>query len=82
MKSGVSFRQIWEEPLMIWGGGGSGKSGKKKLNGYSPRKKKTQLPVGQEKQLNGNSLPEGPPRSLIVRPYIENGWSNQPGLQR
>ncbi len=60
---------------------------KKKLNGYSPGKKKTQLnnpeekklAVGQEKKnstagwpgkkkLNMNSLPGGPPRSLMVRP--------------
>ncbi len=52
--------------------------GKKKLNSTTPKKKKTQLPVGQEKKtqlpvgqekkLNANSLPEGPPRSLMVRP--------------
>ena len=33
---------IREEPFMIWGGG-LGKSGEKKLNGYSRRKKVQQL---------------------------------------
>ncbi len=32
------------------------------------RKEKTQQSVGQEKKLNANSLPEAPPRSLMVRP--------------
>ncbi len=39
-----------EEPLMIWGGGARAKAGKKKLNGYSPRKKKTQLNNPEEKK--------------------------------
>ncbi len=37
MKVAMSFR---EEPLMIWGGVARAKAVKKKLNGYSPRKKK------------------------------------------
>ena len=56
-----------KEPLMIWGG--AGKSGKKKLNGYSLWKKKLQQLVAEEKKkLNTNSLPGPPPRSLMVRP--------------
>ncbi len=39
---------------MIWGG--SGKSGKKKLNGYSPREKKTQL-NNQEEKKNSTQQP-------------------------
>ncbi len=40
---------IREEPLMIWGGARA-KAGKKKLNGYSPRKKKTKLKNPEEKK--------------------------------
>ncbi len=48
---------------MIWGGG-SGKSGKKKLNGYSPRKKKTQLNDPEEKK-NSTQQP-GRKKKLIM----------------
>ncbi len=42
-------------------GGGSGKSGKKKIQ---------RLLAQEKKKLNANSLPEGPPRSLMVHPLL------------
>ncbi len=55
-----------EEPLMIWGG--AGKSGKKKLNGYSLRKVK--------KKTQREFSARGPPRSLMVRPLYLNSHLN------
>ncbi len=59
---------------MIWGGARA-KVGKKTQRLLARGKKtqlnnleETQLLVGQEKKLNTNSLPEGPPISLMVRP--------------
>ncbi len=40
MNYALTFR---EEPLMIWGGGGSGKSGEKNSTATRPPQKKTQL---------------------------------------
>ncbi len=53
---------VREEPLMIWGGGARAKAGKKKL------KKNSTASCRGKKKLNANSLPEAPPRSLMVRP--------------
>ena len=67
-----------QEPLMIWGG--PGKSGKKKLNGYSRRKKKVQRLVAEEKKVQRlvaeekkNStriLCPGPPPQIINGPSL------------
>ena len=54
-------------PLMIWGA--SGKSGKKTQRLLA--REKTQS-VGREKK--SNSLPEAPPRSLMVRPFVKVGF--------
>ena len=62
-----------------------GKSGKKKLNGYSrrkkklkkklnsplARKKKVQWLVAEEKKTQREFSPRGPPRSLMVRPLLK-----------
>ena len=64
---------------MIWGGPRA-KAVKKKLNGYSARKKKTQLNNSTagwpgKKKLNANSLPEGPPQIIngpsLIFSFIE-----------
>ncbi len=48
-----------DEPLMIWGVGARAKAGKTKFTALPSGK--SHRPVGQEKKLNMNSLPEAPP---------------------
>ncbi len=71
------FGLVREEPLMIWGE--LGEKREKKLNGYSPGKKKLnsttlkkknsiQQSVGWEKKNLREFSARGPPRSLMVRP--------------
>ncbi len=61
-----------EEPLMIWGGGARAKAVKKKTQRLLAQEKKNSTAGWPgKKKLNANSLPEGPPRSLMVRP-IQN----------
>ncbi len=74
--------QLRGGPLMIWGGGARVKAGKKNSTATRPGKKpqlnnpeeKKNSTVGWmgKKKLNANSLPEGPPRSLMVRPKKED----------
>ncbi len=61
---------------MIWGGARA-KAGKKKLNGYSPRKKKTQL-NNPEKKLNSRLARKKKAQRLVAKEKKKLNANSQP----